>query len=689
MTTALQKTIEKSHLDHEVAACVAASTESICKELLLKENLNPSMLVVGRVQSGKTLSFTCLIAKLADEGCRLVFVLGGTKDILATQTYLRLKQTLDERRFTVTYNSDLIPEATFRPVQPCPFFTPRTHVVVLLKNSSRINKISKLLENYSRENLKRVLIIDDEADAAGLNTRIRDGDISPTYRAITRLRKNLPKHMYVQYTATPQANLLIPLLDHLSPDSVHVLQPGQGYIGGDTLFDYPNVSCIVSTSDLTAAGEGICPDMLRQALMEYVVGFASWCKRENPYFKVRSMLVHPSQRIDSHLKFEQFIHAMLGHWDALSNSEDEVDDLKSEILVAIKNLEISFPDLAVTPEEIIKHFTALRNEISIRVINSERDIDIDWSTSRGWILVGGANLDRGFTIPGLAVTYMPRGAGQGNVDTLQQRGRFFGYIEKLLPECRIYLDQDVLNRYKEIAIHEKNVHLWLGNAAKSGRNVREIRREYILHSSLQPTRIDVMDPAVVLRTQSEWLIHSTAPRHIELSTKNQLIINNFIKTNLLIKHDINESGLSNFQKHNGFLEIPLQLFFNMLQEIALGDPDESHNWCSALALINSALNSDLQQSLMASIVIMRPNATPKREVISGCINDLLQGKGETNQYPGDRAFVFGDVTIQLHIVDLYGKDEKNNSFEHKNILVLALRMTKKLLHRVVVLNNSN
>ena len=52
---------------------------------------------------------------------------------------------------------------------------------------------------------------------------------------------------------------------------------------------------------------------------------------------------------------------------------------------------------------------------------------IAWSTGYAWVLVGGQLFDRGFTVEGLTVTYMPRGLGVGHADTVQQRARFFGY----------------------------------------------------------------------------------------------------------------------------------------------------------------------------------------------------------------------------------------------------------------------
>ena len=48
------------------------------------------------------------------------------------------------------------------------------------------------------------LIIDDEGDQAGLNTLVNQGDESTTYRRLLDLKAILPRHSYLQYTATPQ-----------------------------------------------------------------------------------------------------------------------------------------------------------------------------------------------------------------------------------------------------------------------------------------------------------------------------------------------------------------------------------------------------------------------------------------------------------------------------------------------------
>lgn len=67
--------------------------------------------------------------------------------------------------------------------------------------------------------------------------------------------------------------------------------------------------------------------------------------------------------------------------------------------------------------------------VRVREVNStgKGAAAIRWGDNEYWILVGGQKLDRGYTVKGLTVTYMPRPLGVGNADNIQQRAHFYGY----------------------------------------------------------------------------------------------------------------------------------------------------------------------------------------------------------------------------------------------------------------------
>ena len=99
--------------------------------------------------------------------------------------------------------------------------------------------LKTIVENLKKGNVKGLscLVIDDEADQAGLNTQVGRGRESTTYQRLVALRQCLPHHTYLQYTATPQAPLLINLIDTLSPRFAELLTPGNDYVGGEGFFE--------------------------------------------------------------------------------------------------------------------------------------------------------------------------------------------------------------------------------------------------------------------------------------------------------------------------------------------------------------------------------------------------------------------------------------------------------------------
>ena len=92
----------------------------------------------------------------------------------------------------------------------------RAVLITVLKHSGHLANLAALLQKLPLAGVP-ALVIDDESDQAGLNTRAaavrrsRAGTntASQTYSSILQVRNALPHHSYLQYTATPQANLLL------------------------------------------------------------------------------------------------------------------------------------------------------------------------------------------------------------------------------------------------------------------------------------------------------------------------------------------------------------------------------------------------------------------------------------------------------------------------------------------------
>jgi hypothetical protein len=146
------------------------------------------------------------------------------------------------------------------------------------------------------------------------------------------------------------------------------------------------------------------------------------------------------------------------------------------------------------------------SELKVVKVNSNADGQkaVKWNDWPYWILVGGQKLDRGFTVEGLTISYMPRSAST-NADTLQQRARFFGYKKSYEGLCRVFLLGDVIEAFESYVESEEFVR---GALAKHrGRPLQDWKRDFILNRALSPTRRAVVGRSVVQVAMDEgWVV---------------------------------------------------------------------------------------------------------------------------------------------------------------------------------------
>lgn len=232
-------------------------------------------LVVGQVQSGKTSNYTGLICKAVDAGYKLVIVLAGIHNNLRAQTQLRLDEgflgfdTQSERDYykanhefgvsqikkglvvhSITSSHDLgdfTPRA-FATSGITNFDTKEPILLVVKKNPGVLKSLLTWLRSKGQADAdgnryiasKSLLLIDDEADHASINTN-KDPDkgtrINGQIRDILRL---FYKSAYVGYTATPFANIFVPIADdQLFPrDFIINLPAPTNYIGPEQVFGF-------------------------------------------------------------------------------------------------------------------------------------------------------------------------------------------------------------------------------------------------------------------------------------------------------------------------------------------------------------------------------------------------------------------------------------------------------------------
>lgn len=687
-------------------------------------------LVLGYVQSGKTLSFTTVAALAADNRFAITIVLSGVTQVLTDQTVSRLRNDLylssPMRPWSLLQvrpqDSGLMSQISHLVQQwsapELPGFPRRAGLVVSLKNASRLHSLTQALSAVDLRG-KPCLIIDDEADQSGLNTRVRQGDVSPVYEAILRLRAAVPHHTYLQYTATPQANVLLTVLDSLHPSFGWVLRPGRGYTGGQAFFGgQRNLLRTIPDNELPGHEDPEDPpNSLLFAMRLFFIGAATqaWRRhRQLPTQGVRSMLVHPSQRQRDHLKHKRWVDSIKLRWQTLLDAENGDTEDQAEELVDFR---VAYDDLAATArtlgcieqlptfDELVPLLpAAMRETLDAWEVNSRqteaRWEPTNWTQRFSHILVGGENLSRGFTVEGLTVTYMPRPAGQRLADTIEQRARFFGYKASYLGLCRVFLPaavQEVLTEYVE---HEEFLREKLLELATSPTaSMTQWRRAMLLTTSLKPTRPAVVPPNVYDQYRvEEWTV-ARSPRELDCAeapvTSNRQTVDAFLAS-LTLRDATEFQHHTTEQLHGVSGDVRLQdLLDELLVPFEHGTRD-APLFTGVELVVQHWLHSHPDET--ATLCVMSHRAENRagggtRERTLTRQGDLQPFQGadpaDGSRYPGDaRIHDQEHVTIQIHNIDIYRRAESRSlrraDLACGNVPVLAVWIPERLRMGVLV-----
>jgi hypothetical protein len=493
---------ERERLDAALAPGIAAPTreqiwasaQRILEHQVIRgdEDANTG-LALGYVQSGKTTSITALTALAADIGYQVVVALLGSTNLLLDQNRERLEAALGiATRNDYVWISETNPVTEAAGKRLLDFLgRPRVCLVPVLKNAGRISAVAKQMQKLPPDT--RVLIIDDEADQGSLNTSQQAE--SKTYAAIKELRSVFPEHLYVQYTATPYAPLLLDSADILSPRFVEFLAPGSGYTGGKEFF-IDNATTVVRNVPMLDEQASKTPPLqlqtsLVQALASFLAGAALllYHDRSSPPI---SMLVHSTARNDVQSRYEFLIDRQLSKWREALDTDDvaAIPDM-----IAKERVRLVGHGVEDVPDPVfITHLNEVLREATIWLVNSAAAVNrVDWHVAPIHILIGGNKLDRGFTVEGLTVTYMNRPASP-QVDTLEQRARAFGYRGDLLPYCQFFGSVRTVKSLTEIVQTEEDLRARLRDEIEAGGSVRSWSEEIglLLPGGMKPTRTSVV-----------------------------------------------------------------------------------------------------------------------------------------------------------------------------------------------------
>ena len=476
-------------------------------------------MVVGQIQSGKTSNYTGLICRAVDAGYHLVIVLAGMHNSLRSQTQLRLDEGFlgfDTQRRQMASASDGFAAAALgvgrligeERITAASLTTseeqgdfgirkargvgirPGDYPVLLVvkKNSAILKNFREWLLNISGRGdppLVRdfpVLIIDDEADNASINTKASEDDPTKVNEAIRRLLSCFDRRAYVGYTATPYANIYIdPTAEHeeLGPDLfpasfIEYLRPPTNYFGPSRLFgsEISNAArplfrrirdeeAWIPNHHKNGHVPGPLPDSVRIAIYVFVLARAARIARGEPRAH-NSMLIHvtrfTSVQARVHSQVEEELELLksrikFGDGDALSIRTELMKVWHEDFVPTTEEMaEADSP--CVAWEEIDRLLTEAVDPIVVKTINGTAADILDYFEHRAsglnTIVIGGDKLSRGLTLEGLTVSYYLRASRA--FDTLLQMGRWFGFRPGYEDLCRLWTSETLWNAYGEVTL---------------------------------------------------------------------------------------------------------------------------------------------------------------------------------------------------------------------------------------------
>lgn len=458
-------------------------------------------LIIGDVQSGKTATYTGLICKAADAGYKVVILLTGITENLRRQTQERIDEgivgitlrregkTDKHPRVGVGLDNKAIKATSL--TSTLNDFVGNSHNItmslasnslvlfVVKKNVSVLERLFNWLKDQNIDPVKGyvdvpMLLIDDEADNASVNTRKDETDPTRTNKLIRQICNLFMNATYVGFTATPFANVFI------DPDSVNAMQHADlfpehfiyaleapsNYVGADKIF-YPNgqyfrnLRYITDIIEPDYASEeyrdicrncpeelnrgpfyykhkkewdGIVPDSLREAIICFCLANVVRDARGQGK-EPRSMLVNMSRFIH----VQKVITEQVAKWfeDIYSDvrinfNEDPSKNQKLPLYNEMNTIwEKHFGHIGdVTFDRVSQKAMLLRamEKIEVKMVNGSKQsasLNYKENPSLRVIAVGGLALSRGLTLEGLMVSYFYRNTA--TFDVLMQMGRWFGY----------------------------------------------------------------------------------------------------------------------------------------------------------------------------------------------------------------------------------------------------------------------
>ena len=495
---------------------ITQTTNGFMEKLAKTDSMKPvrNALLLGNVQSGKTGQVLGIVSALADLEHKIFIYLTTDSVDLQNQTLKRVQKSLP--LFSVLSENDT---HHFNDI-----FQQNKPVIAVIKKNSRILKKwrnhlagQRYLKGY------QLVIIDDEADAASLNTKVSKGEISTINQLLNDIKNTCNQNFFIEVTATPQSILLQNQQSDWQPEFVQYFEAGQDYIGGNFVFTEPAsfiVRLIDEELEEVQDDSAVIAAGLARAMNTYLLTCAEFALTNR---QPCNFAIHPSVRVADH---NAFADKLREHLNQIIFALNQDEDVRVEFQKIWQDLRQTKPDIQHFDDIYAKMRELLEKQaIQILVLNSKTasnpNLDLGFN-----VIVGGNVIGRGLTIPALQTVYYSRISKKPNADTFWQHCRIFGYDrEKAL--LRLFIPHEIYKFFVEL--NQAN-NLLIEQARNPNPSI-----QIIYPPNIQPTRKNVLDSNSLCLIAGGLNYFPDSPDENNLNNMNKLI--DFIQQNYSATQD--------------------------------------------------------------------------------------------------------------------------------------------------------
>ena len=518
-------TIKKSWVDTEALAKDSFKIIQMLGDPTSPHSQHRRGLLIGDVQSGKTGSYTAVMNRAVDIGYNVIVLIAGSLENLRVQTQERIDSELvgytlnKEIKKKDTYINagvgcyDIIPRIQVQTTSRRDFsktmmekldsqIHDKTLLYVTKKNVTTLEYIKQALLDHNSDLINTngkiqgsILVIDDEADNASVNTNSADKNPTRVNASIRSLLNIFENTAYLAVTATPFANIYIDdtldsemFGDDLFPsDFIHLLDRPKAYTGALKLygdynsdndtFDYSNCLIPVKEAEIPSNSyrfrhgkEAVniktfsdIPASLQKSiryflLVQYLMDYTEVGSPHRTMMINISRFVRVQNECAATIKrwLEETLAPNIYTWHNYPAKADDPTTGEYHELKKIwdeYNLEelsgITWSTVSTELYDAVKRVRVCAENMS-KYAKSLGRLNYDsWKEGDRVIAVGGQCLSRGLTLENLVVTYFFRNSAA--YDTLLQMGRWFGYRNSYLKYFKIWMADESILWYRLIS----------------------------------------------------------------------------------------------------------------------------------------------------------------------------------------------------------------------------------------------